>query len=66
MKAPKFRRICSNCGDYTPAQAYSAGLLEREPLLVFFPKSITVMLVMTALTLAFVLIILQRAQTLHL
>ena len=51
----EFRRICSNCGDYSPGQAYSAGLLEREPLLVFFPKSITVMLVMTALTLAFVL-----------
>ena len=52
----EFRRICSNCGDYSPAQAFSAGLLEREPLLVFFPKSITVMLLMTALTLAFVLI----------
>ena len=52
----EFRQICSNCGDYSPAQAYSAGLLERKPLLVFFPKSITVMLVMTALTLAFVLL----------
>ncbi len=52
----EFRRICSNCGDYTPAEAYSAGLLEREPLLVFFPKSIMVMLVMTALSLAFVLV----------
>ena len=52
----EFRRICSNCGDYAPAQAYSAGLLEQAPLLVFFPKSITVMLVMTALTLAFVLL----------
>ncbi len=52
----EFRWICSNCGHYSPAQAYSAGLLEREPLLVFFPKSITVMLLMTALTLAFTLI----------
>ena len=52
----EFRRICSNCGDYTPARAYRAGLLEREPLLVFFPKSITVMLLMTALTLVFVLL----------
>ena len=52
----EFRLICSNCGDYSPAQAYSAGLLEREPLLVFFPKSITVMLVMTVLTAAFALI----------
>ncbi len=52
----EFRRVCSNCGDYSPAQAYSAGLLEREPLLVFFPKSIMVMLLMTALTLAFILL----------
>ncbi len=52
----EFRLTCSNCGYYTPAQAFSAGLLEREPLLVFFPKSITVMLVMTVLTTTFVLI----------
>ena len=52
----EFRRICSNCGVYSPGQAFGAGLLEREPLLVFFPKSITVMLLMTALTLAFVLL----------
>ena len=51
----RFTEICSNCGEYTPAQAWSAGLLEREPALVFFPKSITVMLVLTLLTLVFVL-----------
>ena len=52
----EFIAICSNCGDYTPAQAWSAGFLEREPTLVFFPKSISVTLLMTILTLAFVLI----------
>lgn len=51
----EFIESCSNCGDFSPAQAWSAGLLERQPLLVFFPKSITVMLLMTLLTLAFVL-----------
>ncbi|MGB1289305.1 MAG: metal ABC transporter permease, partial [Aggregatilineales bacterium] len=50
----EFREICSNCGTYTPAQAYREGLLEDEPLLVFFPRSITVTAVMTLLTLAFV------------
>lgn len=52
----EFSEKCSNCGEYSPAQAWSAGLLDREPVLVFFPKSITVMLVLTLLTLAFVLL----------
>ncbi len=51
-----FSETCSNCGEYNPAQAWSAGLLEREPVLVFFPKSITVMLLLTLLTLGFVLV----------
>ena len=52
----QFVEICSNCGDYSPAQAWRAGLLEHEPALVFFPKSIAVTLLMTLLTLAFVLV----------
>ena len=52
----EFVQVCGNCGVYSPAQAFSAGLLERAPALVFFPKSIAVMLVMTLLTLAFVLV----------
>ena len=52
----EFIEICGNCGDYGPAQAWSAGLLEREPLLVFFPKSITVALALTLLTLLFTLV----------
>ncbi len=51
-----FRETCSNCGQYTPARAWSAGLLEHEPLLVFFPKSISLMLILTLLTLVFVLV----------
>ncbi len=51
-----FVEVCGNCGDYSPAQAWSAGLLERAPALVFFPKSITVTLAMALLTLAFTLI----------
>lgn len=52
----EFVEICSNCGSYSPAQAWQAGFLQEEPVLVFFPKSITVMSVMTALTLLFVLV----------
>ncbi len=52
----EFIEVCGNCGDYAPAQAWRAGLLEREPLLVFFPKSITVALALTLLTLAFTIV----------
>lgn len=52
----EFVEICSNCGSYSPAQAWQAGYLQKEPALVFFPKSITVMLIMTALSLLFVLV----------
>jgi len=52
----EFVETCGNCGHYSPAQAWNAGLLEREPALVFFPKSITVTLVIALLTLAFALL----------
>ncbi len=52
----EFAEICINCGDYTPAQAWQAGLVDDEPLLVFFPKSIAVTAVMSLLTLGFVLL----------
>lgn len=47
----EFTEICTNCGHYSPAQAWQAGFTKQEPVLVFWPKSITVMAVMTALTL---------------
>lgn len=49
----EFQESCTNCGYYSPAKAWQAGLLEEKPLLVFWPKSITVTLVMAALTVAF-------------
>ena len=52
----EFAAICINCGDYTPAQAWRAGLTDDEPLLVFFPKSITVTAVMSLLTVGFALL----------
>lgn len=47
----EFTEICTNCGHYSPAQAWQAGFTRQEPVLVFWPKSITVMAVMTLLTL---------------
>ena len=52
----EFDEICLNCGEYTPAQAWRAGLTDDEPLLVFFPKSITVTAVMCLLTVGFALL----------
>lgn len=53
-EAAVFTERCTNCGEYTPGQAWQAGLVENEPVLVFWPKSITVMLLITILTLLFV------------
>jgi manganese/zinc/iron transport system permease protein len=52
----EFTEICANCGTYTPAQAWQAGLVENEPVLVFWPKAITVMSVMAILTVGFVVL----------
>lgn len=52
----EFTEICTNCGQYSPGQAWQAGLVKNEPLLIFWPKSITVMAVMAVLTLFFVLL----------
>ena len=54
--AAEFTERCTNCDEYTPAQAWQAGFLENEPVLVFWPKSITVMLMITIITLIFVTI----------
>ncbi len=51
-----FAEVCANCGTYSPAQAWQAGLIEREPTLVFLPKSITVTAVMMLLSVVFVVV----------
>ena len=53
----EFTEICTNCGDYSPAQAWQAGFTQQQPVLVFWPKSITVMAVMTLLTLIVVVLL---------
>ncbi len=52
----EFQTICTNCGTYSPAQAWQAGLVDAEPVLVFWPKAITVMLVLAVLTVGFVIV----------
>jgi len=51
-----FQEFCANCGVYTPGQAWAAGLTVGQPLLVFWPKAVTVMGVLLLLTLLFVLL----------
>lgn len=50
----EFREICTNCGTYSPGQAWQAGFLDEEPVLVFWPQSITVTAVLALLTVGFV------------
>jgi len=51
-----FTEICTNCGTYSPAQAWQAGLIDEEPVLVFFPEAITVTLVMMIASILFVVL----------
>lgn len=51
-----FQETCRNCGTYSPAQAWQARLIDERPTLIFWPKAITVMLLLTALTVGFVAI----------
>ncbi len=52
----EFAERCTNCGEYSPAQAWQAGLVENEPVLVFWPKSITVMLLIAIISVLFVIL----------
>ena len=52
----EFQEFCNNCGTYSPAQAWRAGLVEEEPILIFWPRSITVTTFLALLTTAFVVL----------
>ena len=56
-KEAEFTEICTNCGEHNPAQAWQAGFTQTEPVLVFWPKSITVMAVLTLLTVVIVVLL---------
>ena len=52
----EFVEVCGNCGTLSPAQAWSAGLLEEQPLLVHWPRSLSVISLLTAVTLVAILL----------
>jgi ABC-type Mn2+/Zn2+ transport system permease subunit len=51
-----FEETCANCGTYSVAEAWRARLISEPPILVFFPKAITVMGLITLINLVFVLL----------
>lgn len=51
-----FEESCANCGTYTPAAAWSVGLSDVRPTLVYFPKALSIMGVLTLMSAAFVLL----------
>jgi manganese/zinc/iron transport system permease protein len=51
-----FEESCANCGTYTAAEAWSVRLIDAPPEQVFWPKSITVMGLLTLLNLLFVMV----------
>ncbi len=54
-----FEEFCDNCGPYTAAEAKAKRLIPPEayPQLVFWPKSLTVMGLITLVNIAFVLLL---------
>ncbi len=49
-----FEDICSNCGTYTAAEAWRDRLIDEPPVLVFFPKAVSVLLATTLINIGFV------------
>ena len=49
-----FEEYCLNCGSYTAAEAWRARLITQPPLLVFWPRALTAMLLTALLNLGFV------------
>lgn len=49
-----FEEYCSNCGTYTAAEAWRERLIDTPPTLVFWPKSLTVIGLITLLNILFV------------
>jgi manganese/zinc/iron transport system permease protein len=53
----EFLGVCTNCGTYSPAQAWQAGLIDQEPVLIFWPRSITTTAIMALLAIVFVAVV---------
>jgi ABC-type Mn2+/Zn2+ transport system permease subunit len=50
----EFIEVCANCGTYSAAEAWQKRLTDTPPELVFWPKSLTTMGLITLLNMAFV------------
>lgn len=50
----EFVQVCANCGTYSAALAWREGFTDAQPVLVFFPKSITTLALLALLTAGFV------------
>ncbi len=51
----QFEETCANCGTYSAAQAWRERLILEPPLLVFWPRALTLMGIITLLNIAFVI-----------
>lgn len=54
--AAVFEEYCSNCGRYSAAKAWSQRLIPEPPVLIYWPKAITVMGLITLINILFVLL----------
>ena len=52
--AAEFEEYCLNCGSYSAAEAWRARLVAQAPVLVFWPRAITAMLLTALLNLGFI------------
>lgn len=52
-----FEEFCANCGTYTAAQAWRERYIDESPVLVFWPKAITVMALITLANLLFIAVL---------
>ncbi len=49
-----FEETCSNCGTYSAAEAWRERLIDQSPELVYWPKALTIMLLITLLNAGFI------------
>ncbi len=52
----EFEQLCDNCGEYSPTQAFAAGLITSPPSVVFWPKAVTVTLIAALAAVLFTLV----------
>jgi manganese/zinc/iron transport system permease protein len=50
----QFETVCANCGTYTAAEAWRERLIDMPPQLIYWPKSLTVMAIITLINIGFI------------